>query len=265
MKQNPIQFFTIPPLKFVNLAEINDRYFALAHLLIKDKCYAEFIKQKCLDRKHVIIDNGAAEGATVSTTKLIELVKHFQPTEVVVPDVLYSQKQTLHNLREFKVLFQEQVQRHHHLTKTKIIGVPQGTSPQTWRYCYDCMVNDEHIDVIGLSKFAVVKSFNGLTSSNEVAENRIWATNWLLDEDAVTKPIHFLGMRNPREFYHYDHPLLRSSDSCFTVLAGLNGKKIFEAGYDEETESDYFSTEVIKNSVLMIIKNNIETLNQTNL
>lgn len=69
----------------------------------------------------------------------------------------------------------------------KFMAVPQGRTRQEWMSCYEQLVALPEIDVIGLSKLSVARSFEA-----PVAEARLECMAALLTRDAP-KPFHLLG------------------------------------------------------------------------
>lgn len=239
-----MKFFTIPPIKYTDFMAINDNYFCLAPIALEDEDYFNYFKQKAAEGKHVILDNGAAEGRLVEGEKYIHLINQLKPTEAVAPDALYRGENTLMKLKHFKHDLQSTWNWSGQHSSVKIIGVPQGSTVKEWLKCYLEMVNDSFISTIGISKFAV-KSFAEITKTDDVAINRIECITMLHKYHLDLKPLHCLGMRDPHEFQAYKNiPSVRSSDSAFTCLAATKGYDIFDCPVDIETPKEYFHNEI---------------------
>lgn len=254
-----IKFFTIAPLKHLDLMELNDRYFALAHLL-SNKHYAEFIKLKCMQGKFVILDNGAAEGQSLPPDAMALLGAHYQPTEIVSPDVLHNAEQTWKNFIDFKHGLQFRC-----VDKCPdIMFVPQGQTFNQWMQSYQSGLKDKAIKTIGISKYAAVKTCADATGSTEVSVNRNYLIRQLTVRGLIEKPLHLLGMRDPDEYDFYQMYFykgkIRSSDSCLTVLNAINYKSVWQSFNSINSPSDFFQAD-LDEKALTVARKNIEELN----
>lgn len=255
-----MKFFTIPPTQHLDLMEINDNYFCLAPIVLKNPQYAEYFRNKAAQGKHVIMDNGAAEGVTLSIEEYLRAINDVKPTEVVCPDRLMKSEATLLDLGRFKHHLQAQQNLDNSHGKPQVMGVPQGSNPESYLRCYLEMLREPFINVIGISKFAVL-AFNKVTRSAHVMENRLEVVRMLERYNLTTKPLHLLGMRNPNEMQWYkDIKSVRSSDSAFTVLAAALDKGILSCEYDIPTPHSYFSYQLNSEKKSLAIQN-IKLLN----
>ena len=260
MKKNPIKFFTIPPVAHMDLMEINDRYFFLAHLMNQES-YKEFALTKIKEGKHVIIDNGAAEGKEMRVEDIVDLAEELLPTEIVAPDRLLNCNTTLHLLEMFERKFMSRSNATPEMRRVGIMAVPQGKSLFEWMKCYMMMAADPLVTVIGMSKISIPASFEIITGSKDVAVNRNYVINRLATTGLLVKPLHLLGMRDPSEYEAYDSAFIRSSDSCFAVLAGAQNCNLREANFTQSTPHDYFGY-TLNETALTVARNNIAELNQ---
>jgi hypothetical protein len=95
------------------------------------------------------------------------------------------------------------------------MAVPQGTDRAEWLDCYDRLLDMPEVDMIGLSKLSVPRSF-GLP----VAEARLACVEEVLKRPA-TKPIHLLGGDRSLPWELTEHRrrgndcVVRSNDSSF--------------------------------------------------
>jgi hypothetical protein len=260
------KFFVIPPINHMDLIEETEckTAYCLAHLCLKEKNekfkeYKQFFIDKVKQGYHVILDNSAAEGDLVSEELLIQLTKEILPTEVVAIDYLFDSEKTLSALDSFYDL----MVKNNLQGKVKIHAVAQGNSPESYMECYLRMLNDKRVDVIGLSKISVPKSFCGLTDSNSVSVNRIFLIKKLHSLGLIKKPLHCLGMRNITEFKAYKNiNNIRSTDSCYTILSAYNYdllNKDVIVDHINETPHDYFFYN-LNDEQLSIAKKNIKQL-----
>lgn len=229
--------FVIPPVNHLELADTKyDAVYALAHLCLEEKNedyqdYIDFFKEKARQGYHVILDNGAAEKSLVTTDVLVDLVDEINPTEVIAPDVLYDADATIENLKSFKDALGDR--------DVDIFGCPQGDNILAYLRCYHHMLNDDNVSTIGLSKLTIPHIMKDIVGFKDVAKNRLSLVQLLDGIDFLTKPIHLLGMRNPHEFKHYtdeEYPMIRSTDSCFTILSATRDQLFEDIAEDDLVE-----------------------------
>jgi len=237
--------------------------FCLAHLCLPEhnehyKDYIRFFRQKKEDGYFVLMDNGAAENTLVDYETLCRLIKRIKPTEVVLPDILYDSKQTVKAMFEFTKMMNDNGL----IGKVQIMGVPQGRSSLEWHSCYVRMLENPLITTIGLSKFSVPACFAVHTDSPSISVNRRYLIRNLFSSGLIMKPFHLLGMRSITEFLAYKrNPLMRSTDSAFTILAAIHGKLLNEQEILNDvggTPPSYFDT-VLTTEQLNKAKQNINT------
>lgn len=264
-----MKFCAIPPVKHLNLTHNGDMYFGLAHLCVTNPEYKKFFKDlsECKeglkDRySYILLDNGAAEHSLVSEKVLLDLVQEICPDEVIAPDVLFDKKQTLKNLKSFIYHMQQRDLEYSPegmLVSTDIFGCPQGANKQEWLDCYKEMLDNPYVKVIGLSKIAVPKCWSDATGDKMIAESRNRCVAELMEKDLLKKPLHLLGMGEHTEFDFYLQnkiPNIRSSDSCYTILAAINGIDFTTGNVDRiPTTNDYFEVELTKEQVDLAVKN----------
>lgn len=264
-----MKFCAIPPVKHLNLSHFGDMYFGLAHLCVTNPNYKKFFKNLSEGKggvedrySYIIMDNSAAEHSLVSEKVLLDLVQEICPDEVIAPDVLFDKKKTLENLYTFIEHMQDRDQDYGPeglLLGTDIFGCPQGANKQEWLDCYKEMLDNPYVRVIGLSKIAVPKCWNNATGDKMIAESRNRCVAELMEKDLIKKPLHLLGMGEHNEFDFYlknKIPNIRSSDSCYTVLAAINGIN-FNSGDTTRipTTNDYFNVEMSDDQVDLALTN----------
>lgn len=246
-----MRFFVIPPLSNLELMEEgNAGYFALAHLYVNNPLYRDFFKVQRQRNKFVLLDNGAAENSLVTEDVLIDIVKELKPDEVIAPDVLFNASQTMHNLTSFV----ERMQRED--LNSDIVFCPQGNTKEEWIQCYKFGLSHPEVSTIGLSKIAVPWAWMKVKGDQMIMEARHECVQYLEDNDMIRKPIHLLGAGNPDEFTSYTNPLIRSTDSCFTVWSGMNGVNWRKGDRKRvPTPHDYFSRELNVDQYMMALSN----------
>ena len=252
-----MDFYAIPPNKHLPLMHAGDRYFALCHHYIQNEDYRNYFLNLRKDTPNAFItmDNGAAEHSLVTEDILIDVVKELKPNEVIAPDVLFDMNQTLENFYSFKRrMFGLGL-----LQDTKIFACPQGQNKQEWLTCYYKMVMDSDVSTIGLSKIAVPKCWNNATGDTMIGKSRNECVMELRKKGWLVKPVHLLGMGEHDEFDYYlnnNVQNIRSSDSCYTILAAINGID-FEKGDTTRvpTTNAYFDVELTHEQIELFKKN----------
>jgi hypothetical protein len=252
-----MDFYIIPPNKHLDLMQNGDRYFVLAHHYLSDSSYREYFlelkKEKPL--AFITLDNGAAEHSLVTEAKLLEIVAQLKPNEVIAPDVLFNKQETLKNLDSFML----KMLTNNYIEHTNIFGCPQGSSKEEWLECYRIMYLNPLVSTIGLSKIAVPKCWNNETGDKDIAISRNQCVKELQQTGMMDKPLHLLGMGEHTEFDFYLKEKvsnIRSSDSCYTVLAAINNI-CFEDGNTTRipTTNEYFDTALTDKQEKLAVQN----------
>ena len=246
-------FYVISPTKNTHLMLHGDRIFGLAHLYTTNADYKKFIDECRADGRFITMDNGAAEKSLVTEDSLLAIVAELRPNEVISPDVLFDKDATLANLTSFI----QKMKDGGHLEYTKIFGCPQGKTKEEWLECYKVMLDTPEVSVIGLSKIAVPMAYMNATNDASILEARNLCFDELNGMGLIKKPLHFLGMGDPREFLHYkNEPLARSTDSCYTVLSAIKGLSWEDGQYQRiPTPHDYFDIDMTPAQITLAHKN----------
>lgn len=256
-----MKFYCIPPNKHLDLMDNGDRYFSLAHHYVQDENYKKhFLALRERGPKvWITLDCSAAEHSLVTEEVLLKIVHELKPNEVIAPDVLFDKEQTLKNFYSFIPKMLERGLLQH----TAIFACPQGSTKEEWLECYKEMIESPFVSCIGLSKIAVPKCWNNAEWDTLIAVSRNQCVKELHEQGLLTKPIHLLGMGEHTEFDYYLQnkiPNIRSSDSCYTILAALNNIS-FETGNIERipTTNAYFEKTLTEDQKVLS-KKNIEYL-----
>lgn len=254
-----MQCYVIPPITNMSLTHLGNRYFCLAHFYIKYPEYRNFFLSLNKETCFITLDNSAAEKSLVTEDVLLNIVKELKPDEVIAPDVLFNKEATIHNLNSFITKMHE----NGFLSHTKIFGCPQGSTKEEWLECYTYMLKHSDVSVVGLSKIAVPKCWlneKEWDSNIELARNE--CVEYLLQHDMVKKPLHFLGMGDPREYVKYSHIMFRSTDSCYTILAAVNNISFKEGNFTRiKTYDEYYHTS-LNTTQRLVARENISFLKQ---
>lgn len=249
-----MQFYVIPPLSRLDLMEQGDRIFVLAQLWKQSEEYRQQIKAYKAEGKWITLDNGAGDFNTTTTQEeLIAIVEDLMPNEVIPLDVLYERESTLYNLRVFITMLEQKDL----LDKVEIFAVPQGKDKREWKMCYEEMLENPYVKTIGFSKITVPSVFETGADDQGIMEGRHLCYDELKSEGLLLKPIHCLGAGDPREFVKYiGDPIMRSTDSCFSVWAAMNGISWEEGNFERiKTPHDYFDRSVSEEAVEVALSN----------
>jgi hypothetical protein len=195
-----VKYGYISPIKYQHLIpESADFHLILAHLL-DNKEYVDFYKEKIKRGDTVILDNSAFEfKRALSAEEIFSFIERsgIEPTYVVAPDYPFEDWNVTW---ESTLKFIEEVKDKPY----KVMAVPQSVKGdhEGWIECYRKMAYHPDIAVIGMSILGIPNAFCKLTGTEDVAFNRIFATQYLLDQDIhnSSKWHHYLGLGGgPRE------------------------------------------------------------------
>jgi len=184
------------------------------------------------------------------------------PNEVVPPDTLFDRDKTLFSLSSFiKRMREEDL-----LKEIEIFAAPQGKTKEDWLNCYEEMLNNSDVTTIGLSKLGVPFAWLGEAKDDQnIMEARHLCVDYLLENNLIHKPLHFLGMGSPMEFVKYkelNNPLFRSTDSCNSIWSAMNGLDWNKEQFERiPTPKDYFDREMTADQI-SLAKSNIQWFKQ---
>jgi hypothetical protein len=252
--------YVISPLSNLEPMKLGQRIFALAHLWVQSAEYRAFI----LDRKEegywITLDNSAAERALVTEDILIQICRELMPDEVIAPDVLFDRELTVRNAINFRNRMEDEGL----LGTIDIFFCPQGRNKEHWLDAYIWALHQPWINVIGFSKIAVPNAFlDNYTDDQGIKEARHMAYDYLKQRDLLLKPIHCLGQGDPTEFAYYDHPMMRSTDSVYPVLAASLGQD-FTIDHTTRTPTphNFLETFDMSDVDMELVKSNVQFLNK---
>lgn len=198
------------PLKFLELTKDNQYHMCLAHLVLQSDEYASFYRRMSNEGKYVLVDNGAAESQKMTYDDLMRVYEKINPTEIVLPDVLFNMDGTIARTSEFLEEYGGD------LSKYKKMIVPQGTTEVQWLKCLREMLEIGEFDTIGVPKW--------LGARSETARVKI-----SLELSDSNVEVHLLGCsENPIivQCCRAVNPNVRGCDSAFAYIcakAGYNG------------------------------------------
>lgn len=220
-----IKYGYISPIKYQHLIPKDaDFHLILAHLL-DNKEYVDFYKEKIKRGDTVILDNSAFEfKRALSADEIFGFIERsgIEPTYVVAPDYPYQDWKVTW---DSTLAFIEEVKDKPY----KVMAVPQSLEGDWtgWLRGYQLMANHPDIAVIGMSIIGVPNAFCKVTGTDDIAFNRIYATNYLLQTGLANqeKWHHYLGLGGgPREILiQRQLGLMDSNDSSSPFWHGYLG------------------------------------------
>jgi len=224
-----IKYGYIAPIQYQHLIpESVDFHLILAHLL-GNKDYVDFYKKKIERGDTVVLDNSAFEfKRALSAEEIFKFIDDsgIEPTYVVAPDYPFEHWEvTLESTLDF-------IERVRGERDYKIMAVPQSVKGdyEGWLQCYANMAEHEDIAMIGMSILGIPNAFCSLTGTNDIAYNRIFATNHLLETGIAIpeKWHHYLGLGGgPREILiQRQLGLIDSNDSSSPFWHGYLGTNL---------------------------------------
>lgn len=122
----------VVPANHLELSELGDFDFCLAHIALKNETYKQFFIERAKEGRDVYLDNGVWElGHPLDPDIMIELSVEIQPTYVYAPDYMNDAVKTVQAAYKFG----EQAYKHPDF-RARVICVSQGRTFDEW---YDCV------------------------------------------------------------------------------------------------------------------------------
>ena len=256
-----MKYCAIPPRANVELSLKGDMLFCLGQQYAKDSEYRDFFLQARKDGWHIILDNGVGDhGDTIDQQTLLDIAEELLPAEVIALDVLFDSAATIQNFQQFAVKW-----RARGLDKkgVELFFCPQGDTERDWMNAYRFALEHPAVSTIGFSKLAIPHLYGGINGDQGIMEARHKMYDKLESLDMIEKPIHCLGAGDPREFLYYqNNPLMRSTDSCFSIWSAMNNISWKEDNFMRiPTPKNYFDLQVTEEQQ-KIAQSNIDFLKQ---
>lgn len=241
-----MDFYIIPPVAHLDLIKSGKRAFCLTQLYQKHEHYRKFFKQLKTDGWWITLDSGIGDHNPVTQDELFEATLDLMPSEVIPLDTLFNKSETILNLMDFI----HRLKTAGLVYRVQIMGCPQGNTKEEWINCYNYMLNEPAVRTIGMSKLTIPKTWLNKTDDQGIMEARYLCVDYLLENNLVQKPLHFLGMGSPLEMVKYkelNNPLFRSTDSCNSIWSAMNCQSWFRGHFDRiQTPKDYFDRMMIE-------------------
>lgn len=241
-----IQRAPIVPIRYLNLIKGQPYHMALAHLVLKSEEYAKFYRNEQYQGSFVIMDNGACEGAQLSNEDLLNAARKVNPSELVLPDVLFDYEETISRsewlLRELTLN-----PFHKHIS---LMVIPQGKDDVEWLRCAEEMVTWP-VNVIGVPKWL----------GKYATDTRLALVKELQPKlKKYGKVVHLLGCYNTmREIElfegaiqsHYIEPgIVRGIDSSLPYVFAREGKVLDNSLRPSHTAIDFISAQDVDEQLL---------------
>lgn len=254
--------FIIPPISAMSLSELGTAgLFSLGQLMKTSPEYKEYVREAIQRGRFVILDSGIGDHDPITQDELWDLTCELLPSEVIPLDTLFDAKATLANLTDFIV----RLEKENLLGHIRVLGVPQGETKEEWLECYKSMLDNPHVNTIGISKLSAVKAWGFEYGQDQgIKEARHAIIHYLVEHNMLHKPLHFLGLGDPTEMKYYTtSPKLatvrhhfRSNDSCNAIWSAMNNISWKEHNFTRiRTPHDYFEREITQEQIMLSIEN----------
>lgn len=206
-----MNLINIFPLGNLGFHYTQSMHMFLTHLVEEYPFYAKFARK--VDG-YKILDNSLIElGGSVDLQRVLDAAAHIDADEIILPDVFQNGPATINavkaSLEELLTIYPDGKFPY------KLMGVAQGKDEKEWYECYQFLLNNPYIDVIGVPKVLAKMHPQG----------RPHFVNELCD--LKRKPHHLLGLwYSITELNEYKN--IDDIRSCDTVLLGYMAKHHLE-------------------------------------
>lgn len=176
---------------YLNKSNSDKTCIVMAHLILEDKKYLDFIKQIKLSGKLILLDNSAPYlGKSIANDLLLKCINLVEPDEVVLPDSINNFEETVERTINF-------VKDLNYKKKLRLIAVPQGQTLDEYERCYKLFSSMDQINSIGLS-YTVENLFTSEDPYKEFVTDREFLISVLLKKGLINpeKKHHLLGFGN---------------------------------------------------------------------
>lgn len=215
---------TIVPTPYLSVIKQDEYQMCLYQEVKAQPEYAEFYRDRAAEGMFVIMDNGAAEGSNPTWQDLLPVYALVNPSEVILPDVIYNKEETIRQTREAYSGFNQAG------LKARYMMVPQGNTFKEWKECMETFVKQSPVTV-GISKFVTPKFQDEMGPGANV---RLECVDAIVEfcggakqmkEDGIQ--IHLLGCwDNPQEIGEIARAFgktVRGTDSAIAYVYTRNG------------------------------------------
>jgi hypothetical protein len=223
----------IAPKGYYNTVHVSNYHLALAQIDTDD--YLSNYAYEAGAGDYVIVDNGAAEGSTVSDADLIIAARNMSANEVVVPDVMRDCEGTINRVRDF-------LDRKSHwsgLPPLRFMLVVQGLDWHEVQRSIDHYMNTYDNPVLGIPR-------HFLTTLADV-EARIHVLKYIARRWGEDTRVHLLGTNPvwPKEVKTIgkEFPWVRGVDSSMPYNYAIAGFRIDAPDVHMNRPGAYFTAD----------------------
>lgn len=222
-----MRLINIYPLGNLGMHYTQSMHMFLTHLVEKYPFYAKLAKEV---KGYKILDNSLIElGGAVNLQRVLDAAARIDADEIILPDVFQNGPETIKAVEEaIKELLKVYPDGNFPF---KIMAVAQGKDEYEWYECYQKLLYNNFVDVVGIPKVLAKMHPQG----------RPHFVNELCD--LQRKPHHLLGLwYSMSELNEYKR--IDDIRSCDTVLSGYMAKHGLSAagvrpdGYTVDLEED---------------------------
>jgi len=215
----------IVPTKFIDsMCTGRDVQMALAHMVLESDEYRAAYWKLTEAGSYIILDNSLIElGAAMTIEQLARAAQMIGADEVILPDAFRDADETLRMTEAALKAFSGVGADH-----VRFMAVVHGADNTSWLHCFDEMVQNPRIDVLGLPKVLdEIWSPGGRVGCCSYLE----ATGRI--SQAGTKQFHALGIwTDPIEVLMLrERRWLRSIDTALPFHAGMHGVRFNGHGF----------------------------------
>jgi hypothetical protein len=231
-----------------------DIEFCLAPYAEKDKIYRQYFINARKKRRYVILDNGVAEDILISDDGLVNLAVKMGVNEIIVPDIISDYENTKNHREEFLFRFYKILKEHN----IKIQSVVQGKNISEYWLCYNELLKDKRVDIIGIPfRINYARFHDAETNAVNHMLNRLV---FIMGLPKKIKPLHCLGSNLPQEIGILEQLKVRSIDSKLMARYGLSEMMYTKYDIEKPKRKIYIDKPLTKKQIGYTIKN-IQKLN----
>lgn len=223
-----MKLINIFPLGNLGMHYQQEMHMFLTHLVEKYPFYAKFAKEVM---QYKILDNSLIElGGAVDIQRVLNAAEQIKADEIILPDVFQEGEATLEAVNKALI----EIDRIYQGVKNcpyKLMAVAHGKNEKEWYHCYQQLLNNPNIDVIGIPKV--------LAKAHPKGRPHFVNKYCMLKH----KPHHLLGLwYSMTELKEYNR--IEDVRSCDTVLLGYMAKHglkidgVRPDGYTVDLEND---------------------------
>lgn len=202
-----MKIINIYPIGNLSMHYYQDMHMFLTHLVEKYPFYAKLAKEV---KGYKILDNSLIElGGAVDLQRVLDAAEQIGADEIILPDVFQKGPETIEAVN--KALSELNDRYTNRKWPYKLMAVAQGRNEKEWLRCYNMLMDNPDIDVIGIPKV--------LAKMHPQGRPHFVNSFCVLK----SKPHHLLGLWysfSELSLYH-NYEEIRS---CDTVLTGYMAK-----------------------------------------